>query len=227
MDIARPEAKRQKTIRRYTYAGAALLVIVVITAALARLKPAAPAVDRSTIWTDTVKRGAMLREVRGLGTLVPETVWVIPAATEGRVEKRSVLDDAQRALLLADEDPPVGRDLHRGGRVEGLREPLLAEPCGQVGRETRQATREGDDDDGQGNRGRSHGGSSRRDRARPRSTWGHKSGGGIRQCAGNRPRWQVMLLTLDSGGPRASNQRRPWKRSCSRSRPPFTRLIAR
>ena len=91
MDIARPEAKRQKTIRRYTYAGAALLVIVVITAALARLKPAAPAVDRSTIWTDTVKRGAMLREVRGLGTLVPETVWVIPAATEGRVEKRYLL----------------------------------------------------------------------------------------------------------------------------------------
>ncbi|HUA00097.1 MAG TPA: efflux RND transporter periplasmic adaptor subunit [Candidatus Aquilonibacter sp.] len=91
MDIARPEAKRQKTIRRYTYVGAALLVIVVITAALARLKPAAPAVDRSTIWTDTVKRGAMLREVRGLGTLVPETVWVIPAATEGRVEKRYLL----------------------------------------------------------------------------------------------------------------------------------------
>lgn len=91
MDIARPDVKRQKKIRRYIYIGAALLVIVVVTAALARLKPAAPSVDRSTIWTDTVKRGPMLREVRGLGTLVPETVWVIPAATEGRVEKRYLL----------------------------------------------------------------------------------------------------------------------------------------
>jgi HlyD family secretion protein len=48
-------------------------------------------VDRSTVWTDTVKRGPMLREVRGLGTLVPETVWVIPAATDGRVDRRYVL----------------------------------------------------------------------------------------------------------------------------------------
>lgn len=91
MDIARPDVRRRKTIRRYIYIGAALLVIVVVTAALSRLKPAAPSVDRSTIWTDTVKRGAMLREVRGLGTLVPETVWVIPAATDGRVAKRYLL----------------------------------------------------------------------------------------------------------------------------------------
>jgi len=91
MDIARPEVKRQKRIRRYIYIAAALLIIVVVTAALARLKPAAPSVDRSTIWTDTVKRGPMLREVRGLGTLVPETVWVLPAATDGRVEKRYLL----------------------------------------------------------------------------------------------------------------------------------------
>jgi HlyD family secretion protein len=78
-------------MRRFMYAGAGLLLVVVITAALSRLKPAAPTVDRSTIWTDTVKRGPMLREVRGLGTLVPETVWVIPAATDGRVEKRYLL----------------------------------------------------------------------------------------------------------------------------------------
>jgi HlyD family secretion protein len=91
MDIARPELKRRKRIQRYIYAGVALLLAITISAALARLKPAAPTVDRSTIWTDTVKRGPMLREVRGLGTLVPETVWVIPAATEGRVEKRYLL----------------------------------------------------------------------------------------------------------------------------------------
>jgi HlyD family secretion protein len=91
MDIHRPEAKRQKKVRRYIYVGVTLLLVVVATAALSRLKPAAPTVDRSTIWTDTVKRGPMLREVRGLGGLVPETVWVIPAATDGRVEKRYLL----------------------------------------------------------------------------------------------------------------------------------------
>jgi HlyD family secretion protein len=91
MDIPRPEAKRKKRIRRYIFVGVTLLAVVLITAALSRLKPAAPIVDRSTIWTDTVKRGSMLKEVRGLGTLVPETVWVIPAVTDGRVEKRYLL----------------------------------------------------------------------------------------------------------------------------------------
>lgn len=91
MDIARPELKRRKKIRRYIYGSVALVAVVLVTAALARLKPAAPSVDRSTIWTDTVKRGPMLREVRGLGTLVPETIQVIPAQSSGRVEKRFVL----------------------------------------------------------------------------------------------------------------------------------------
>ena len=91
MDIVRTEVKRQKEVRRYVYAAAGVVVVFVITGVLARLKPAAPTVERSTIWTDTVKRGPMLREVRGTGTLVPETVWVIPAATDGRVEKRYLL----------------------------------------------------------------------------------------------------------------------------------------
>jgi multidrug efflux pump subunit AcrA (membrane-fusion protein) len=92
MDIARPEEeKRRRRLRRFMYAGAGLLLVIVITAALSRLKPAAPTVDRSTIWTDTVKRGPMLRDVRGLGTLEPETIWVIPAATDGRVDKRYLL----------------------------------------------------------------------------------------------------------------------------------------
>ena len=69
-------------------AGGGLLLVGVATVALSRLKPAAPSVDRSTIFTDTVKRGPMLRDVRGIGTLVPETIVVIPAATDGRVEKR-------------------------------------------------------------------------------------------------------------------------------------------
>jgi multidrug efflux pump subunit AcrA (membrane-fusion protein) len=92
MDIARPEEeKRRRRVRRFVYAGGGLLLVIVITAALSRLKPAAPTVDRSTIWTDTVRRGPMLRDVRGLGTLVPETIWVIPAATDGRVAKRYLL----------------------------------------------------------------------------------------------------------------------------------------
>jgi HlyD family secretion protein len=91
MDIARPEDKRRRRNRRLIYASVGMLLIVMVTAALARLKPAAPTVDRATIWTDTVKRGPMLRDVRGVGTLVPETIWVIPAATDGRVEKRYLL----------------------------------------------------------------------------------------------------------------------------------------
>jgi multidrug efflux pump subunit AcrA (membrane-fusion protein) len=91
MDIARPEAKRQKKIRRVAYIAAAVVLIPLVTYALSKLKPAAPSVDRATVWTDTVKRGPMLREVRGLGTLVPETIRLLPAATDGRVEQRYLL----------------------------------------------------------------------------------------------------------------------------------------
>ena len=82
MDIVRPEVKRKKKIRLILYIVAAVVLIPLVTYALSRLKPAAPSVDTGTIWTDTVKRGPMLREVRGLGTLVPETILFIPANTE-------------------------------------------------------------------------------------------------------------------------------------------------
>jgi HlyD family secretion protein len=91
MDIARPEDKKRRRARRRAYAGGGLVLLVLATAALARLKPAAPSVDRSTVWTDKVKRGPMMLEVRGLGTLVPETTWTVPAATDGRVAKRYLL----------------------------------------------------------------------------------------------------------------------------------------
>lgn len=91
MDIVRPDVKRKKNIRRIAYGIGGLIVAVIITGALARLKPAAPTVDSATIWKDTVKRGPMLREVRGLGTLVPETIRVIPAATDGQIERRYLL----------------------------------------------------------------------------------------------------------------------------------------
>jgi HlyD family secretion protein len=91
VDIVRPEAKRKKRVRLILYIVAAVVLIPLVTYALSRLKPAAPSVDSGTIWTDTVKRGPMLREVRGLGTLVPETILLIPAATDGRVDKRYIL----------------------------------------------------------------------------------------------------------------------------------------
>jgi len=91
VDIARPEAKRQKRIRRTIYIAIAVVVIPLVTYALSRLKPAAPSVDSATVWTDTVKRGPMLREVRGLGTLVPETIRLIPAATDGQIIQRNLL----------------------------------------------------------------------------------------------------------------------------------------
>jgi HlyD family secretion protein len=94
VDIVRPEVKRKKKIRLILYIVAAVVLIPLVTYALSRLKPAAPSVDNGTIWTDTVKRGPMLREVRGLGTLVPETILFIPANSDGRVEKRYILAGA-------------------------------------------------------------------------------------------------------------------------------------
>jgi len=91
VDIVRPEVKKKKKVRRIIYGIVGICAIVVVTVALSRLKPAAPSVEKSTIWTDTVKRGPMLREVRGLGTLVPVTIQVIPAATDAQVVKRYIL----------------------------------------------------------------------------------------------------------------------------------------
>src|SRR5438132_1168009 len=87
MDIARPSNVRQKRIRRALYGIVGLTLIGLITLGLSRLKPAAPSVERATVWIDTVKRGPLLREVRGLGTLVPEDIRWIPATTQGRVER--------------------------------------------------------------------------------------------------------------------------------------------
>ncbi len=88
VDIARsPEVKRKKQIRRMIYGVVALLAIVLITVGVSRLRPAAPSVDRATVWIDTVKRGPMIRQVRGSGILVPENIRWITATTSGRVEK--------------------------------------------------------------------------------------------------------------------------------------------
>lgn len=87
MDIARPELKRQKRRRQIIWATVGIIVLVGLTVGVTRLKPASPTVERATVWTDTVKRGSMLRQVRGLGSLIPshEDVRLIPAETEATV----------------------------------------------------------------------------------------------------------------------------------------------
>ena len=89
MDIARPSQARQKRIRRILIASGSLAAVLLITLGLSRLRPAAPLVENP--WIDTVKRGPMVRQVRGLGTLVPEEVRWIPAISEGRVERLVIL----------------------------------------------------------------------------------------------------------------------------------------
>jgi len=87
MDIPRgKEVGRKKLIRRIVYIVVAVIALGGVTFALARLKPAAPSVERATVWIDSVKRGPMVVNVRGIGTLVPEDVTWLSAAFDGRVE---------------------------------------------------------------------------------------------------------------------------------------------
>ncbi|MBA4137139.1 MAG: RND transporter [Opitutus sp.] len=87
MDIPRPNAAKEKRKKRIIYGVIAAVALIGITVALSRLKPAAPTVERNLVWIDTVKRGPMVRQVRGLGTLVPEEIRWIAARTQGRVDK--------------------------------------------------------------------------------------------------------------------------------------------
>ncbi len=91
MDVPRKNIARRRRIVRGVWMVVGLAAVAAITLGLSRLKPAAPSVDRATLFLGQVKRGEMLREVRGTGNLVPEIVWFIPATTAGRVEKILVL----------------------------------------------------------------------------------------------------------------------------------------
>lgn len=95
MDIARPDQARKRRRRRVLLVLAGVLVIAAVTVGLSQLKPAAPTVEKSSIWMDTVKRGQMLRQVRGNGTLVPEQIQFVQADTDGRVERILVLPGAE------------------------------------------------------------------------------------------------------------------------------------
>jgi HlyD family secretion protein len=95
VDIARPSQARKKRIKRVLYAAAAVIVIGGISLGVSKLKPAAPTVDRAVVWIDAVKRGSMLRQVRGSGVLTPEDIRWIPAQTQGRVEEIVLRPGAQ------------------------------------------------------------------------------------------------------------------------------------
>ncbi len=110
MDIPRESQARQKKIRRTIYGLVLIASLVLVTVGLSRLKPASPSVDQATLLIDTVKRGPMLRQVRGLGTLAPEEIRWLPAATQGRVEKRLVLPGTQvkaDTIILELSNPDV------------------------------------------------------------------------------------------------------------------------
>jgi len=112
MDIARPEFKLQKRRRQILWAGVGLVCLIAVTIGVTRLKPAAPEVERSTVWTDTVKRGSMLRQVRGIGSLIPSQEFTrqIPAETEATVVRILKLPGSQvktDTILLEMSNPQV------------------------------------------------------------------------------------------------------------------------
>ena len=113
MDIARPSNARAKLIRRIILGGIAVLFIGGVSFGLTRLRPAAPSVDRATVWSDEVKRGPMLRDVRGLGTLVPEDIRWIPAQTDSRVDRWVLRPGAAvkpGSVIMELSDPTLQRE---------------------------------------------------------------------------------------------------------------------
>jgi HlyD family secretion protein len=110
MDISRPDLKAKKRKRQAWTIAIGVVVLAVVTFLVMRLKPAAPTVDRSVVWTDTVKRGPLVRQVRGLGTLVPreDAIRQIPAQTEATVVRILVLPGSNvkpDTILLELADP--------------------------------------------------------------------------------------------------------------------------
>src|SRR5271156_428674 len=115
MDISRPDLKVKKRRRQAWMIGAGIVVLAAVTFLVMRLKPAAPSVDRSIVWTDTVKRGPMVVQVRGLGTLVPreDAIRQIPAQTEATVVRIRTLPGTivtPDTVLLDLSDPTLSQE---------------------------------------------------------------------------------------------------------------------
>ncbi|WP_158942438.1 efflux RND transporter periplasmic adaptor subunit [Granulicella sp. S190] len=116
MDISRPDIKKNKIRRQWIAAGGSLVVLAGIAFFVTRLKPAAPEVDRATVWTDVVKRGPLLRQVRGPGSLVPreDKIRLIPSETEATVVRIRVLPGAKvepDTILMDLVDPQLQQEL--------------------------------------------------------------------------------------------------------------------
>src|SRR5262245_18215932 len=113
MDIQKPDNSRARKFKRVIYVAMLLLFVGGTTIAVSRLRPAGPSVDRSTIWTGEVKRGPMLRDVHGIGHLVPEDMCGIPAQTDSRVD-RIVLKPGVRvkpdSVIIELSNPSLQRD---------------------------------------------------------------------------------------------------------------------
>jgi HlyD family secretion protein len=116
MDIARPDIKKKKLRRQVVIGAIGLVVVAAAAAAVYRLKPAAPTVDASTVWPDSVKRGPMIEQVRGLGTLVPseESSRLIPSQTEATVTRIRVLPGTKvtpDTVIMDLTDPQLDQEL--------------------------------------------------------------------------------------------------------------------
>ncbi|MGA3032257.1 MAG: HlyD family efflux transporter periplasmic adaptor subunit [Terracidiphilus sp.] len=117
MDIARPDLLKKKRRRLVAWVGVAVVVIAVLAVMVWRLKPAAPTVDRSTIWTDTVKRGPLVRQVRSsTGVLAPreDSIELIPAETDATVVRIRILPGAQvtpNTIIMDLTDPQLQQEL--------------------------------------------------------------------------------------------------------------------
>lgn len=112
MDIIREDVSEKRRKKRLMLAAVGAVAVLLITLGLSKLKPAAPSVEKSTVWMDTVKRGPMLRQVRGPGTLVPEEIRYISAETNGRVERLVILPGAPvkpDSILIEMSNPEVER----------------------------------------------------------------------------------------------------------------------
>ena len=115
MDISRPDLKAKKRKRQAVTIAIGVIVLAAVTFLVMRLKPAAPTVDRSVVWTDTVKRGPFVRQVRGLGTLVPreDAIRQIPAQTEATVVRIRTLPGSMvkaDTILMELSDPQLSQE---------------------------------------------------------------------------------------------------------------------